>query len=60
MQRGVLFLVGLYVILLLVDLFANILSFIPFIGDIAESAMEVVIEAISAGIVGYLALRSGK
>lgn len=60
MQGGILLLVGLYVILLLADLFANILSFIPFLGNIAETTTELVIETISAGIVGYLAVRAGK
>ena len=59
MDRRILLLLFVYAFLVIFDIAANIVSFIPFLGDIAESVSEVIIETISAGIVAYLALRAG-
>lgn len=59
MDRKILVLLGIYGFLVILDIAANAISFIPFLGDIAESVSEIIIEALSAGIVGYLALKAG-
>jgi hypothetical protein len=58
MDRSIFALVALYLILLVVDLGANLLSFIPFLGSILESGIEVIIELMSAIIVGFIVLKA--
>ena len=42
MDRRILLLAGLFVFLTIVDLLANIISFIPWVGNLFETGLEAV------------------
>jgi uncharacterized membrane protein len=54
-NKSLFVLFGLIVLISIIDIFANIISFIPVIGDLAETASETVMEAIQLVLVGILA-----
>jgi hypothetical protein len=60
MNTKILLLVGLFIFLTIVDLLANIISFIPLIGDLMETGLEVIIESIQLGIVAILVAMAGR
>jgi hypothetical protein len=59
-KTNVILLFGLIVFLSIVDIFMNLFSLIPVIGDIFESLSEVVIEAIQVGLVMLMAVLAGR
>jgi len=51
-DRKLIILFGLIVLLSVIDVAANLISFIPILGDIAETISETVLEVIQLVLVG--------
>lgn len=50
---------GFIILLSVIDIFANVVSFIPIIGDLVETASETVLETIQILLTGLLIAVAG-
>lgn len=60
MKNSVWLIFGLVILISIIDLFANIVSFIPVIGDLIETASEAGMEALQVVLVGIGLAIAGK